>query len=188
MQAINSIRKVKKTNSFNIETKPDDLQSILIAIAEYYSSLIVDNYNTAPSFDIFDERVYPLSSVQPSNKAPQMIVILLFISSIIKRGYTSIESLIISVCFLRQVLNNNKQFQLTQFTWRRALLISICTATKVHSEDAIWNKDFLDSFKKAKGINQLEIRFLQTLEFNTNISKSKYCSTYFDVRGTVKTQ
>lgn len=140
------------------------------------------------SNDIFDEKLYPLSTDAkvPADYAtivPEHRVIYKFMKNLFTSAQLTSECAIVSLIYLERVLTY-AEIDLCPANWKRLLLGSILLASKVWDDQAVWNVDYCQILKdiNVDNMNELERQYLVLMQFNINVPSSVYAKYYFDLR------
>ncbi|CEG66439.1 hypothetical protein RMATCC62417_03023 [Rhizopus microsporus] len=104
-------------------------------------------------------------------------------ANIFERASLSSEHAIISYIYLKRMLLISGQC-LFDGNWQRLLMLSILTAAKVWEDCSIYNSDYPQMFPDVptKTINQMEVHYLEYLDWNVNVKCSEFAAAYFYLR------
>jgi len=134
-------------------------------------------------YAVFDETIHPLSNATYTGKIPTQETIEKHVKNIFKIGQLAHESLIMALAYLDRI-QNNTDFKINAFNWKRTTLSCLILASKVWEDQAVWNVDFLDLFPLTTphDLGQLEKRCLGLLTFDVSLSASQYATIYFNLK------
>jgi len=166
---------------------PNNPQLISCVSEFFYSKIcpVPSNPFLAPSeFDIFDETIYPIVS-SPKNRyslrrPPDLSTVETFANLVFKTGHMSTECLILSVGYLKKLLEKTR-FQLFPSNWRRTLMSIFILSSKCWEDLSVWNADF-KLLANVIDMNRLEMKLLEMLQYEVTMRASDYASIYFDLR------
>ena len=91
--------------------------------------------------------------------------------------------LVVAMIYIQR-LRRRVGAELMASTWQPTLLVSIVVAQKVWDDRCLSNADFsvIAASYTLKEVNDLEVKFLQLLQYNVSITASLYASYYFELR------
>ncbi|KAG1145320.1 hypothetical protein G6F37_005146 [Rhizopus arrhizus] len=104
-------------------------------------------------------------------------------AAIFERTDLTSEHAIIAFIYVERMIKTSGQC-LFDGSWQRILMLSLLTAAKVWEDCSIYNSDYSQLFPdvSTKAINQMEVHYLEYLDWNVNVKCSEFASTYFQLR------
>lgn len=189
----NNLNTLKKSNSCSTiyvddstVSQPNLKSAIrLVACAIHYH---IKRRATDRSMEIFDEKMYPISTdakvpADYDKIVPEHRVIYKFMKNLFTSAQLTAECAIVTLIYLERVLTY-AEIDLCPANWKRLLLGSILLASKVWDDQAVWNVDYCQILKdiNVENMNELERQYLVLMQFNINVPSSVYAKYYFDLR------
>jgi len=104
------------------------------------SSTTTTNGNSK-MFEVFDERLHPLSKECWELRSPDHRTIYRFMRTLFNAAQLPPECAIITLVYIERLMTN-AEMELDIFTWKRVVLGSILLASKVWDDQAVWNVDY----------------------------------------------
>lgn len=138
-------------------------------------------------FDIFDERIHPLSrdsfDIRHLHHLSDYRSIYRFMRTLFNAAQLPPECAIITLVYVERLLTY-AETDIDAFSWKRIVLGAILLASKVWDDQAVWNIDYCQILRDivVEDVNDLERQFLELLQFNINVPQSVYAKYYFDLR------
>ena len=127
--------------------------------------------------------VNPLFNQEQPADGPTEQSIFQIIKSIYTIAEFSSECLVISLLYIERLCSTTK-CALLICNWQPVLLSAMVVAQKVWDDRCLSNADFsvIAASYTLKEVNDLEVKFLQLLQYNVSITASLYASYYFELR------
>ena len=127
--------------------------------------------------------VNPLFNQEQPADGPTEQSIFQIIKSIYTIAEFSSECLVISLLYIERLCSTTK-CALLICNWQPVLLSAMVVAQKVWDDRCLSNADFsvIAASYRLKEVNDLEVKFLQLLQYNVSITASLYASYYFELR------
>ena len=134
-------------------------------------------------FPFFDVQSKPLFQFADGDGGPTEDTIFHTIKSIYSIAEFSPECLVISLLYIERLCSTTK-CALLICNWQPVLLSAMVVAQKVWDDRCLSNADFsvIAASYTLKEVNDLEVKFLQLLQYNVSITASLYASYYFELR------
>lgn len=187
---LNTLKKYNSCSTIYVDdstVSQPNLKSVLRLVA-YAIHYHIKRRSANRSQDIFDEKLYPLSSdtkvSDDYNKiVPEHRTIYKFMKNLFTSAQLTSECAIVTLIYLERVLTY-AEIDLCPANWKRLLLGSILLASKVWDDQAVWNVDYCQILKdiNVDNMNELERQYLVLMQFNINVPSSVYAKYYFDLR------
>jgi hypothetical protein len=184
--------KSNSTSSLYVDstiTAPDINQVLhCMSTALYYHIRAGHEAQEPKLVDIFSEEHHPIllkDQREPNNivDVPHVRTIYKFINVIFKVQKLPSECAILALAYIERVMGLIG-LTLHASNWRRLVLSSIILASKVWEDLAVWNVDFVATFRNVttQDLNLLEKHLLKFLGFNVSVPSSLYAKYYFELR------
>jgi len=135
-------------------------------------------------YEIFDERVNPLSSDDVDcDHPPSVDTIYRFVDLIFNTEQLSAECAIMMLAYIERMISLTG-ITIDSSNWRRVLLSTLILASKVWEDQAVWNVDFCSVFPNVttQDLGQLEKVLLRLLQYNVSLQSGHYTKYYFELR------
>lgn len=135
----------------------------------------------------FDEMRFPLTdhpvTRDYASHLPSEDDIFRMLFRIFKVAVLSAESAIVTLVYVNRAIVYT-DLSLHASNWKRVVLGAVLMASKVWDDQAVWNVDFCKIFPRVSldDMNDLELTYLEMLQFNMNVDSSVYTKYYFDLR------
>ncbi|KAI1285847.1 Cyclin-Y [Halotydeus destructor] len=141
------------------------------------------NRSSVSVYDIFDERLHPLTKEAVVEVEPDQRAIYRFMRTLFNAAQLPPECAIITLVYLERLLTY-AEMDIVPVSWKRIVLGAILLASKVWDDQAVWNVDYCQILKDitVDDMNELERHFLELLQFNINVPSSVYAKYYFGLR------
>jgi hypothetical protein len=120
---------------------------------------------------------------------PDVQKIFKFIKRIFDKARLHAEAVIIALVYIERLIKK-KGINLDTRNWMPILTTALLTASKMWDDHSSYNAEFAEIMPlfTLPDINELERRFLTTLNYNFSISSSEYARYYFGLRSLKKQQ
>lgn len=122
---------------------------------------------------------------EPHASIPSVQEIARFIQRIYSRAQMESECIIMTLIYVERLLKSTSGFlQLQTSNWRCILFCSMIMASKVWDDLSMCNADFSKIWPELslQEINELELTYLQAVEYNVRVSAVSYAKYYFHLR------
>jgi len=134
--------------------------------------------------DIFSEDLHPtMPDHLVSDECPNEETIFEFIYPLFWTMETNAECAVLALIYIERMLKYTG-ITLHALNWGRVILGGMLLATKVWTDDRIYNADFLGYLSDigVKELNNLEVWYIKAITFNLSIKASTYAQYYFELR------
>jgi len=165
--------------------KPNDGVAIR-SVAAVISDLINRHTTTKPAktfavFDIYYSSFAMSDADVARTTTPQHIAI--FINHLFTKGQLAPETNVMAISYITRLCDNTG-LTLNARNWRHVVVGAYIMASKVWDDLSMINEDFtvVMPWFSLKQINQLELAYLEALDFTVTVSGSEYAKTYFALR------
>ena len=108
---------------------------------QYHLQEKVSGDGNSKSYDIFDERIRPLTQDGWDARKPDHRAIYRFMRTLFNAAQLPPECAIITLVYVERLLTY-AETTIDSFSWKRILLGSILLASKVWDDQAVWNVDY----------------------------------------------
>jgi len=118
---------------------------------------------------------------------PDVQKIFKFIKRIFDKARLHAEAIIIALVYIERLIKK-KTVNLDKRNWMPIVVTSLLTASKMWDDHSSYNAEFAEIMPifTLQDINELERRFLNTLNYAFSISSSEYARYYFGLRSLKK--
>ena len=178
MNAPNEQLLIKAVGSLLLTTLEEDLEdgkTIPVKSPLYYFS--EEKYIAENPDDYDDDRLEILRAV------PSEDDISAFLGALYEYGGFSPECCVICLIYINR-LSKVTDMPVLPSSWRPLILVSVMIAQKMWDDKFLSNADFstIYPFFNTHQINELEMKFLELLEYNTTIKYSIYFNYYINLK------
>jgi len=136
-------------------------------------------------YTVFNEEVFPLTNgVYDTREIPTAESVNKFLQTIVSYQKLDMECVIMSLVYVQRLLEITK-ITIDSTNWRRIILAALIVASKIWEDFAVWNQDFLSIFDNVvpvRDLNQVELQFLNLVQYNLAINASTFAKYYFELR------
>jgi len=136
-------------------------------------------------FDVFSEMIHPITkSTVNFYKLPSEDAVFGFVKFIYVYERMEPECIIMCLAYIQRLIEyTGVTFDISN--WRRITLASWIVSLKAWEELAVYNLDFLGCFDgkvTIHDLNQLEMHFLNLIQYNVHLKASDYAKYYFELK------
>lgn len=196
-ERLRNSKKFNSTSTLFVDSTASapNLEETLRCVATAVRMMIVDGHECpAPKLlaNKFDEKRFPLSDHPVPRDYARLIPsedeIFRFLYRIFKAAVLSAESAIVTLVYINRAIVYT-ELSLHASNWKRIVLGAVLMACKVWDDQAVWNVDFCKIFPRidVDDMNELELTYLEMLQFNMNVDSAVYTKYYFDLRSLAET-
>jgi len=156
------------------EEKPDEVS------AEYVKAFSVFQLN----YDFDANQFYDISLVPEDYlTTPSEKDIYKFCKKVVIYSKMEKEILIIALIYVEKLIMKTGLL-MNELNWRRFIFTALVIASKVWDDESFQNSDFIKVFTDVslQEINELEMTYLELLDYRLNIKGSEYAKYYFILR------
>lgn len=125
--------------------------------------------------------IYSQTRRRSPSRLPKQEHVLHHLRSIFQHLKISPECCVISLIYITRL--REAGFPLTTTNWRTMIIAACLSASKIWDDVSIWNVDICELFPVLgiAALNRLEVLFLESINYNLQISPQEYADYYFSL-------
>uniref|UniRef100_G1Q863 Cyclin N-terminal domain-containing protein n=1 Tax=Myotis lucifugus TaxID=59463 RepID=G1Q863_MYOLU len=140
------------------------------------------------SCNIFDERKHPfrheIITTDHFLRDPELKIVYRFVCTLFRAEHLTAECAIVTLIYLERVMRY-ATIDLCPTNWKRMLLGAATVAYELWDKQALWDVPYcqlINNIITVEDMNEIEMQFLNYIQFDTDIPASLFAKYYFDLR------